>query len=179
MRLVTISGESGCGKSTVEAMMEKLGFIRLISYTTRIPREGEVNNKDYHFVTKDKFDSLFNKGYIIEKAQYCNNWYGLEQPVGGTDYVAVVEKDGVESLKKLYGKQVFSVYLDIDTDEAIRRRNNRNNSALSLEENNLRNKEDAEKFEHMREVADVVININGKDASQVVKEILERIRDLR
>lgn len=174
MRIVTITGKSGSGKSTIEAKLEKLGFIRLVSYTTRMPREGEVEGKDYHFRSKERFNQLFDKGYIIEKAEYAGNLYGLEQPIGGIDFVAVVETDGIKSLKNLYGNQVKSIYLNIDTDLASHRRNNRNQ--MTKEVNSLRNECDDEKFKDIHEYADIIIDVNNKDANEVVCEIIERLK---
>lgn len=177
MRIITFTGKSGCGKSTQETQFEKLGFIRLISYTTREPREYEVNDRDYHFVTIDRFNELFKKGYIIEKTNYAGNLYGLEQPVGGTDYVAVVETDGIKSLKELYGGQVISVYLDIDDEIALARRNERN--FMNINENMARDLSDNSKFENIEDLVDIVVSVKNKDARSVTAEILEEVRKFR
>ncbi|MBO5388305.1 MAG: hypothetical protein J6A59_09225 [Lachnospiraceae bacterium] len=177
MRIITFTGKSGCGKSTQESQFEKLGFIRLISYTTRKPREYEVNDRDYHFVTHERFNELFKKGYIIEKTKYADNLYGLEQPVGGTDYVAVVETDGVKSLKEIYGNQVISIYLDIDAEIATSRRNERN--FMNINENMARDLSDDTKFENIEDLVDIVISVRNKDAKSITAEILQKVREFR
>lgn len=177
MRIITLSGKSGSSKSTIERRLEQLGFKRLISYTTREKRVEEEQDKDYHFVNEDTFNRLFDKGYIIEKARYANNLYGLEQPIGSRDYVAVVETDGVNSLRKIYGKQVISIFLDIDTETAINRRNNR--SKLSEEDNKLRSIDDQNKFNDIYNNFDIVIDVSDKDVNETVCLILEKIREIK
>jgi guanylate kinase len=73
-----ISGPSGVGKSTVLGALfarnDRLYFS--VSATTRAPREGEVDGKDYHFITADEFRSMIDKDEFLEYAEYVGNFYG-------------------------------------------------------------------------------------------------------
>lgn len=78
-RAVVISGPSGAGKSTIlkrlfEQYPDRFGFS--ISHTTRGPRAGEENGREYHFVTKDEFQELVDKNGFIEHATFGSNSYG-------------------------------------------------------------------------------------------------------
>jgi guanylate kinase len=78
-RPIVISGPSGAGKSTIlkrllEEYPDKFGFS--ISHTTRSPRAGEENGREYHFVTKEEFLDLIDKNGFIEHAQFGGNHYG-------------------------------------------------------------------------------------------------------
>jgi guanylate kinase len=81
--LVVLSGPAGVGKTTVAArLLEHEGFVRSISATTRAPRQGEVNGREYHFVTQEEFKRLIASGELIEHAEVHGNIYGTpKQPL--------------------------------------------------------------------------------------------------
>ena len=82
--LVVISGFSGAGKGTVSrALVEKYGYRLSISATTRQPREGEQDGKDYFFKTENEFLSLVDYNGYIEYAQYVGHYYGTPRKFGG------------------------------------------------------------------------------------------------
>ena len=75
--LIVLSGPSGCGKGTIVGEMLKRGDCAVsVSATTRAPREGEVNDVHYHFLTKEQFEQLIAEDKLLEHAQYCDNYYG-------------------------------------------------------------------------------------------------------
>jgi guanylate kinase len=78
-RAIVISGPSGSGKSTIlkrlfEEYPDKFGFS--ISHTTRQPRNGEQDGREYYFVTKEEFQKLVDQKGFIENAQFGDNCYG-------------------------------------------------------------------------------------------------------
>ncbi|KAF2085938.1 guanylate kinase [Saccharata proteae CBS 121410] len=78
-RPIVISGPSGSGKSTILNRLlaeypDRFGFS--ISHTTRNPRGGEQDGREYHFVTKDQFEDLVKEGGFVEHAQFGGNCYG-------------------------------------------------------------------------------------------------------
>lgn len=77
--LIVISGPSGVGKKTVWSPIINHANLKLgwsISMTTRPMRPGEVNGKDYFFVSKDEFKKAIADGQLLEWAEYANNYYG-------------------------------------------------------------------------------------------------------
>ena len=106
--LVVFSGPSGAGKDTVlKRLMEKEPGIRLsVSATTRAPREGEINGKDYHFISRDRFDALVAEDKMLEYAEYCGNCYGTpSEPIEkwqaeGCDVILEIEVQGGAQIKK-------------------------------------------------------------------------------
>lgn len=160
MRLICIMGGSKVGKSTLEKRLEKLGFKRSISYTTRkINSCGHVNEKngrEYHFVNRDQFMELVNKGIIIEYEEYCGNLYGTPRLIGATDYVAVVAVSGYKALKEMYKNQVVGVLLKVDEDTL---RNRYVNTGLTDEvELEKRISKDFKMVEEIEPIADIVID---------------------
>ncbi|KAI5956480.1 GUK1 [Candida jiufengensis] len=117
-RPIVISGPSGTGKSTLLKKLfaeypNKFGFS--VSNTTRKPREGEVNGKDYHFVTVDEFKDLIAHNKFIEWAQFSGNYYGTTikavKDVADTGKICLLDIDmqGVKSVKNtdLNAKYLF------------------------------------------------------------------------
>ncbi|KAI0715998.1 guanylate kinase [Cerioporus squamosus] len=107
LRPLVISGPSGVGKSTLLKRLfadypDKFGFS--VSHTTRPPRAGEVDGKDYHFVPQDKFKQLIAEGAFIEHAQFSGNFYG-------TSFMAVreIEKSGRRCLLDIEAQGVRQI----------------------------------------------------------------------
>ncbi|KAL1586641.1 hypothetical protein WHR41_04521 [Cladosporium halotolerans] len=108
-RPIVISGPSGAGKSTLlkrllAAHPNRYGFS--VSHTTRNPRAGEENHRDYHFVTREDFTKLVDANGFIEHAQFGSNLYGTSvQAVKdvrekGQTCILDIEMEGVKQVKK-------------------------------------------------------------------------------
>ncbi|KAJ8272978.1 hypothetical protein GJAV_G00095750 [Gymnothorax javanicus] len=106
---VVVTGPSGAGKSTLLKMLMKeyegvFGFS--VSHTTRSPRPGEENGKDYHFVTREKMTEGIANGDFIENAEFSGNMYGTSkasvQDVQAKNLICILDVDiqGVMSIKK-------------------------------------------------------------------------------
>ena len=76
--LIVVSGFSGAGKGTLmkEIMKQYDNYALSISATTRAPREGEVNGREYFFRTVDEFEKMIAQDELIEYAKYVDNYYG-------------------------------------------------------------------------------------------------------
>ena len=77
--LAVISGFSGAGKGTLmRALLERYDNYALsISATTRAPREGEVDGREYFFKTRKEFEQMIEHDELVEYAQYVGNYYGV------------------------------------------------------------------------------------------------------
>lgn len=113
--LVVISGFSGAGKGT---LMKKLlqdyeQYALSISMTTRAPREGEVDGREYFFATREQFEDKIRKGGFIEHAQYCGNYYGTpkdyveQQMEAGRDVILEIEIQGAMKVKEQFPDAVL------------------------------------------------------------------------
>ena len=87
-RLYVIAAPSGAGKtSLVKALMEREPRLRFsVSYTTRKPRANEIDGRDYHFVTSDRFREMVERGEFLEHAQVFDNFYGTGVPGSSQEF---------------------------------------------------------------------------------------------
>jgi len=127
--LVVISGFSGAGKGTLlKAMMEKYhNYALSISATTRSPREGEQNGKEYFFVNRESFEKMIEEGQLIEYAQYVNNYYGtprqyvFQQMADGKDVILEIEIQGALKIKEQFPEALLLFVMPPNADELKRR----------------------------------------------------------
>lgn len=106
--LVIISGFSGAGKGTVvKELMNRYDCYALsISATTRAPREGEVNGREYFFKTREEFEELIRQDALYEYACYVSNYYGTpkayvqERLAAGKDVILEIEVQGALKVKE-------------------------------------------------------------------------------
>lgn len=77
-KLIVYTGASGVGKGTImKELLSKDPTVRLsVSATTRSPRPGEINGREYFFVTKEEFEKMIDDEGFLEYASYCGNYYG-------------------------------------------------------------------------------------------------------
>lgn len=122
--IITLLGASGSGKSTVEKELSShCGFKKIISYTTREPRPGEINGKDYFFISNDEFDEMAKLSLFAEYDEYSQ---GRKYGTLVTDYidgdkVVVITPNGLRQLKKNANIDIFSVLIKASLGTRIKR----------------------------------------------------------
>lgn len=124
-------GKSAAGKDYHYRQDLEKGFLPVISYTNRPIRKGEVDGKDYNFVTKEKFLELIDKNMLLEYRAYntllegkADVWYYGTPRLTDLDsnYVMVVDVDGAMEVVKAYGSDcVELVYVDASAETRTRR----------------------------------------------------------
>ena len=107
--LIVLSGFSGAGKGTVvKELVKKCQYRISTSWTTRAPRTGEVDGREYHFRTTKEFQELIEKNGFIEWAQYVENYYGTpmafveEELEKGNNVILEIEVQGALNIKAQY-----------------------------------------------------------------------------
>lgn len=166
--IVCLIGHSSSGKSTVERRLEQMGFPRIISYTTRPPREKENNGVDYHFIDTDTFMDMAHKGLFQETARYREWYYGLSLDgidYQNVDYIAVVTIHGYEELVHAVGKEhVVAVHIKVTERERIKRQLERGDE---VDEVIRRIGADRIDFARVEEVSDYIVENDALDKSLV------------
>lgn len=107
-RLFVISGPSGAGKSTVisKALDGLTNICFSVSVTTREPRKGEIDGKDYFFIDKEKFHRMVENDELLEHASYVDNCYGTPRSYvenmlsNGTSVILDIEVQGAKQVKE-------------------------------------------------------------------------------
>lgn len=112
--LLVLSGFSGAGKGTiVKKLVSEYDYHISISATTRAPRTGEVDGREYYFKTRDEFQDLINHNGLIEWAEYVGNYYGTpkqfveEMLAQGKNVILEIEVQGALNVKKQYPEAVL------------------------------------------------------------------------
>ncbi len=109
--LTVVSGFSGAGKGTLmHALLQRYPerYALSISATTRKPRDGEADGREYFFKTRDEFEKMIAKGELIEYARYVENYYGTprayveEMLESGRDVILEIEIQGAMKVKEAF-----------------------------------------------------------------------------
>ena len=115
--LVVVSGFSGVGKGTLMKLLtERYGQYALsISATTRSPRAGEEDGREYFFRTREAFEELIANDQLVEYAEYCGNYYGTpreyveSQMEQGRDVILEIELQGALKIKRSFQRHCCSL----------------------------------------------------------------------
>jgi len=128
-KLIVISGPSGAGKSTVvfKAIEGRKDFCFSISVTTRAPRPGEQDGREYFFISRERFDEMVAEGKLLEHARYVSNCYGtprdyVEQRLSeGMNVLLDIEVQGARQVSEKM-PEAIKIFIVPPTLEQLRRR---------------------------------------------------------
>lgn len=127
-KLIVISGASGVGKGTVlKLMMQKRQDMSFsVSATTRDPRPGEVDGKDYYFVTHEKFEEMIAQGEFLEYDAHAKNYYGtprtqMEEKRQNGHVLLDIEPNGARNVKNAAPEAVLIFIMPPSVEELERR----------------------------------------------------------
>ena len=114
--LIVVSGFSGAGKGTLmKNLMAKHGddYALSISATSRNPRPGEMDGREYFFVSRDRFEEMIQNQELVEYAEYVGNYYGtpkayvMEQLAQGKNVILEIEIQGAHKIKQQFPDAVL------------------------------------------------------------------------
>lgn len=124
--MICIVGEQGSGKSTLANELEKIGYEKVITYTSRPPRDGEVDGEDYHFKSQSFIDS--KQSQFLEVSEYRNWKYGSMKADFHENSVVVLTPAGMRALKRYDSEDnehasldVFVVYLYVPRRQRLKK----------------------------------------------------------
>jgi len=162
--LFVVVAPSGAGKtSLVNALLERESNIRLsISFTTRAPREGEADGREYHFVERARFEAMIAAGDFLEHANVYGNYYGTsrrwieEQIAGDHDVLLEIDWQGAAQVRKLFPGVVGIFILPPSFEELRRRLRARGKDAADAIERRMASAR--EEISHVLEFEYIIVN---------------------
>ena len=186
--LLVMSSPSGAGKTTLSRRLlaADLVITMSVSVTTRPPRPGEVNGRDYHFITHEEFGRLRDGGDLLEYAEVFGNFYGtpkrpvLEALQAGRDVLFDIDWQGTQQLGAAMEDDLVRIFILPPSAEELRERliGRAQDSASTVAK---RMAKAADEISHWPEYDYVIVNEDIENASAEIEAILtaERLRRRR
>ncbi len=179
--LIVISGFSGVGKGTVvKRLVSDFGYNISVSATTRSPREGEVDGREYYFMGKSEFENLIDYGGFIEWTQYVENYYGtpkkyVEKSLDeGKDIILEIEVMGALNVKRQFPDALL-IFISAPSISELRSR--LSGRGTESEETIIKRlKKATEEAEDMDKYDYVVVNDDLEECIRTVDSVIKSYR---
>ena len=180
--LFIVAAPSGAGKTTlVKMLLERDSGIRLsVSSTTRAPRPGEVNGREYHFVDVPTFLAMRERGDFLESAEVHGNFYGtsrrwiVEQVEAGQDILLEIDWQGAQQVRKFFPGCVGIFILPPSVEELERRLRGRGQDSGEIIARRVAAAVD--EMRHVREFDYVIINNKLSEAIEDLQTVVRSVR---
>lgn len=176
--LFIVAAPSGAGKTTlVRLLLEREAGIRLsISHTTRSPRPGEMDGREYHFVAVDVFRQMISRSDFLEWAEVHGNFYGTsrqwiaDQLAAGHDILLEIDWQGAQQVRRAFPEAIGVFILPPSMDELTRRLTGRGTDEPAVIERRLAAAE--AEMRHVGEFDYVIINDQLEQALEDLRAIV-------
>lgn len=176
--LFIVSAPSGAGKtSLVHALLNINPQIDMsVSYTTRSPRPGEHDGKDYHFVSRETFLAMVNRGEFLESAEIYGNLYGTSKTwishenTRGRDILLEIDWQGATQIRRLYPECISIFILPPSKnalEERLKKRGKDNDAVIAKRMAAVR-----DEVSHVAEFDYVIINDNLNEALRELNAVV-------
>jgi guanylate kinase len=140
-------GKAAAGKDHLRKILEGRGFKYGVSYTTRPPRQGEIDGRDYYFLEENEFKTLIEQGFFYEHVTFNGWFYGTSKEQWfQTDDVFIMTPTGVGKLHAADRKHSFIIYIDVPVEIRRSRLSERNDNNDSIERRIQADERDFESF---------------------------------
>ena len=181
--LLVLSGPSGAGKGTIcHKLREKRNDLSYsVSATTRAPRKGEVDGKDYFFITIDRFKEMIANDEMLEYAEIYGNYYGTPKPYvmdilgHGKDVVLEIDPQGALQIKKRFPDAVFVFIVPPSLDELTKRIYNRGTDSEEVIKRRL--SAATSELEYASKYDYIIVNDEVEKATNKVSNIIDAERN--
>jgi len=184
--MLVLSSPSGAGKTTLSRMLLKAdrGVALSVSVTTRPRRHGEVDGRDYHFIDRNRFESMVKTHGLLEWAEVFGHWYGTpRRPVeralrSGRDVLFDIDWQGTQQLREKARDDLVSVFILPPTAKELERRLRRR-AQDAKDVIGARMSKAAGEMSHWPEYDYVIVNRDIDEAFSEVRAILAAERRKR
>ena len=177
-----VAAPSGAGKSTLvnAVLAEDSNVLLSVSFTTRAPRPGEVNGREYHFVDRATFGAMLERGEFLESAAVHGNHYGTSQKwiadtrAQGHDIIMEIDWQGAQQIRRLFPETVSLFILPPSLAELERRLRSRGKDSEATIRERMRNA--ADEISHVAEFDYVIINKDFEEARRDLAAVIRAVR---
>lgn len=172
--MIVLAGASASGKTEVAKLLaKKYGIVKIITTTTREKRVGEVDKRDYFFVSKEEFERKIQNGDFVEYTLYNGNLYGSTKDQIAQNKCVVIDPAGLRSYIALKDPTIMTFYLECD-EETRRGRMIERGDPLEKVESRIKHDRVAFKPENIAKV-DYVIDSSIKHSVEEVTDEIYRL----
>lgn len=172
--ILALIGPSGSGKTHLGLMLQKFGYKEIISYTTRKPRDGEIQDVSYHFVNEEEFVAIEK----VEEIEYSGAHYctARKDIIDSQPYrYIVVTLDGMNAIKSNCPDiEIFSIFLSCTKEKCIERMKLRGDSHSNIQ-SRIANYDISKEFENI-DKCDFIFDNNADDITEEIKRLLNTIQ---
>lgn len=182
--LAIISGFSGAGKGTVvNKLLEKDNYAVSISATTREPRQGEDDGKNYFFKSRDEFENMIENNQLIEYAEYVGNYYGTPRDYvfkkleEGYDVILEIEMQGALKVKEKFPETALIFITPPSADELKKRLVGRGTE--TIEQIDKRMSRAVDECDYMNKYDYIVVNDDLDECVDEIHRLLQSIHNAK
>lgn len=175
MKPLILVGKSGSGKTTLAQELQKRGFRKIVTYTTRPIRPGEVNGIDYFFVNENYFELMKNDGFFAETAEYNASfghcYYGSSKEsykLNDQKSLIILNPYGLKSVLSA-GVDAFVVYLNASHDVLLERLHGRGDTQEEIER---RLESDERDFAGIEPYCNLILDVGNYDPGKIADIVL-------
>ena len=178
--MIILSSPSGAGKTTlVKLLSKRKGFVTSISHTTRTPRSNEVDGKDYHFISNERFEKMIDNKEFLEFAKVFKNFYGttksniFEELNKGNNVIFDIDWQGTNQIisQKFKNRMLTFFILPPSREELFKRLTNRDMKDKLIAEERM--KQFDKDVLHWKDYNYVIINNDLEDCYKQISEYID------
>ena len=178
--MIILSSPSGAGKTTlVNLLSKRKGFVTSISHTTRTPRSNEVDGKDYHFISNERFEKMIDNKEFLEFAKVFKNFYGttksniIEELNKGNNVIFDIDWQGTNQIisQKFKNRLLTFFILPPSREELFKRLTNRDMKDKLIAEERM--KQFDKDVLHWKDYNYVIINNDLEDCYKQISEYID------
>lgn len=173
--MIILTGPSASGKTaTCLYLQAHYGIKKVITHTTRPIRDGELNDVDYHFVSKDEFENLKKDNAFIETVSYNGNFYGTSRKEVRIDKCMAVELNGAKTYYSLHDSHIVIFFMKANESLRHMRMEERGDAPEKIVSRLANDKTAFDMSDDDKKIIDCVVDTEEMDIAEAAKYIFEK-----